>query len=289
MSVEVQIALGLAAAFGWGIGDFLSREPTGRLGTHGTILGVGLVGTVATGGWFLLTGQSPPQAPWTAWALAALLGLANIGAGYLIFRAFYEGPISLTSPISASYAAVTFVLGLLTGERAGPLALLGLLLVLTGVPLAATPPRRTEGRRPLTRGVWFAVGAASAYGIIFWAYKYVTPVVGEGWVVLVARGEAVLVIGALLALRVAAFPRGGDLTRAWTLAVIVGVLDTIALLSVTGGTSGGEAVVVVAVSSAYSVVTVAIAMTFLKERLALHQWTGVALTLLGILLVSVGS
>ncbi|HWG90385.1 MAG TPA: hypothetical protein VNZ52_05995, partial [Candidatus Thermoplasmatota archaeon] len=110
MDVSLQILLGLVAALAWGLGDFLSRGPTGRIGTSGLILALGGVGALALVSLIAVLGTPfPAEAPWWAWALAAGLGLLNVLAAHLIFRCFYEGPLSITSPVSASYAAITFL------------------------------------------------------------------------------------------------------------------------------------------------------------------------------------
>ena len=70
------------------------------------------------------------------------------------------------------------------------------------------------------------------------------------------------------------------------LAVAAAAADTFAWLTYIWGTSTAYATVVTALASLFSVVTVILAWRFLRERLAVHQWAGVAVILLGILLVS---
>ena len=70
------------------------------------------------------------------------------------------------------------------------------------------------------------------------------------------------------------------------LAIGAAVADTLAWFMYIRGSATGYATIVTALASLFSVVTVLLAWRFLRERLALHQWAGVGIILLGILLVS---
>ena len=70
------------------------------------------------------------------------------------------------------------------------------------------------------------------------------------------------------------------------LAVGAAAADTMAWLAYIAGTESSYATIVTALASLFSVVTVLLAWRFLRERLAVHQWAGVAAILCGILLVS---
>ena len=62
--------------------------------------------------------------------------------------------------------------------------------------------------------------------------------------------------------------------------------DTLAWLAYIWGMRTTYATVVTALASLFSVVTVLLAWKVFRDRLAAHQWAGVAVILLGILLVS---
>jgi uncharacterized membrane protein len=65
-----------------------------------------------------------------------------------------------------------------------------------------------------------------------------------------------------------------------------GVLDTAAFICFNIGISGAYVSVVTALASIFSAVTVLLAWVFLRERLSVSQWAGVAGLLVGVLLVS---
>ena len=71
------------------------------------------------------------------------------------------------------------------------------------------------------------------------------------------------------------------------LAAGAAIADTVAWLTYIRGTHTSYATVVTALASLFSAVTVILAWRFFRERLAPHQWVGIAVILIGILIVSV--
>jgi uncharacterized membrane protein len=70
------------------------------------------------------------------------------------------------------------------------------------------------------------------------------------------------------------------------LAAGVAIADSLAWVVFIFGTRTEYTTVVTALASLFSAVTILLAWAFLKERLASNQWAGIAIVLLGILLVS---
>ena len=141
MNIGSGIAFGLVAALCWGVADFCAR---GSSRTGGTFLTLFYVEIIATFGLLLLALPlgliSFAHATPGIVALAILINLAILGGAALLYRAFAIGTLSLVSPIAASFAAITALLSLLTGERANPLQLVGIVLTVAGVTLASTVP-----------------------------------------------------------------------------------------------------------------------------------------------------
>ena len=68
--------------------------------------------------------------------------------------------------------------------------------------------------------------------------------------------------------------------------VAIGLLEAIAVLSVSYGQSYGDGIIVAPISSALTVVTVGLAVIFLKERISLVQGIGIAMVISGIILTA---
>src|SRR4051812_36333368 len=115
------IVLGLMAAVCWGASDFFARYATRSIGTYRTLWLMQFVGFGALGIYLLASGELarlggvvPPQ----AWAWAVLVGGLNMVSQLMLYRAFEVClSMAVVSPIAASYAAITVILSVLSGEQ----------------------------------------------------------------------------------------------------------------------------------------------------------------------------
>ena len=111
---------GLLTALGWGGADFIARF-TGRALGHGrALLGVLLVGSLVMPAVFWLSG-APFVAELSALWLLALAGLGVTLATLLLYWGLARGPISIVSPIVASFPALNLLFAVLIGIRPGVL------------------------------------------------------------------------------------------------------------------------------------------------------------------------
>jgi drug/metabolite transporter (DMT)-like permease len=138
----------------------------------------------------------------------------------------------------------------------------------------------------LTRGVGWAFVAAVGYGIDFWLLGiYIAPVFGGIMPVWIIR------LTTICTLALFAMPARQSLRwpprRAWWLIVPIGILDTLAFLSVAIGYTTDQVSVVSVLASLFSAVTVLLAWIFLREKLQWSQWLGIVIIFLGVSLVKV--
>jgi len=289
------ILFGLFAATFWGVGDFLITLLTRRVGTRWALLAIQALSLVAWG--LIVVGRFSP-APGSIspvlWGILLATAVCHVLGLAFVYRAFEIGNLAIVSPISSAFAVVTAALALLTGERPPTLVLLGSALLIVGVTLATRA--RTEGPSPhALRGVPEALASAVAFGAMFWLfYFYVQPALGYT-IPLVSLKVAAVAGSALAFLRRpppsgesarAPEPRGSFALLA-ALAAGAALADTLAWLTYIEGTHTAYATVVTALASLFSAVTVLLAWRFFRERLAPHQWLGIAVILIGILIVSV--
>jgi drug/metabolite transporter (DMT)-like permease len=300
------ILFGLTAAICWGVADFVVTRVARELGVaqaffYVQIIGMGLIGLL------LLANPALPAPTAGIWLLVVGIGLFNLAGTLLLYRSFAIGTLALVSPIASAFAVVSALLALLAGERPALLALLGALVLVGGVVIVSRAQhgdetkdegRKTEddsisgvrpssfvSRRRLPPGVPEALGVALCFGISFWALDFVTPALGILWPVLVLRIiEAIAVVLFLLRRRTPP----ARLTRGMAALVLAGaVLDTLAFVAFNLGIGSAYTSIVTALASLFSAVTVLLAWAILRERLAPAQWAGVAVILVGVLLVSI--
>ena len=98
--------------------------------------------------------------------LAFLAGAAGCGALAAFYRGLAIGTMSIVAPVSATGAAVPVLVGVLGGERPGPIQVAGIVL-LFGIVLAAREPGGSQPSRNLHASVGLALLAAIGFGSFF--------------------------------------------------------------------------------------------------------------------------
>jgi drug/metabolite transporter (DMT)-like permease len=306
------IILGLSAAIFWGTADFLVRYSTRIIGTYRTLFYMQFIGLACLSVFLVTSGEFERLAThisWQWWILAILTALLNVISALALYRSFEIGLLAIVSPIAASSTALTVALAIISGEVISRARGLGITAALIGVMLAAThftplsdskeidttTKRTTTNNRmhvklgllrrgQLTRGVGWAFVAAVSYGIDFWLLGiYITPVFGGIMPVWIIR------LTTICALALFAMPARQSLQwppqRAWWLIIPIGILDTLAFLSVVIAYTTDQVSVVSVLASLFSAVTVLLAWVFLREKLQWSQWLGIVTIFLGVSLV----
>jgi drug/metabolite transporter (DMT)-like permease len=292
------ILLGLTAALCWGAADFLARYATRQAGSHRALLYMQFVGLLGLSIYMGVIGGFPhlsANAGWQPWAWAILFTFISIVSSLALYKAFEIGVLAIVSPVSASYAAFTVVLAVLSGETLSQQRGIGIAATLIGVILAATsfaPVGENKGdasaspiRERLTRGAGFALFSSVGYGIAFWILGFhVVPALGgitPVWLIRVSTPLLLMLIALPLRQDIR-LPHG----PVWWYIAGAGLLDTVAFVAAAEGLAGHEVAVVSVLASLFSTVTVLLAWFFLREKLSWSQWLGISAIFVGITLVS---
>jgi drug/metabolite transporter (DMT)-like permease len=291
--------LGVATAVSWGSADFFARFASRRVGAWRA-----LFGTQAWGALFVTIlllflrdwGHLFDGSGWKPWAWGILAGVVTTFAMLALYRAFAVGKMAVVAPISASYPALTLILSLFSGEtfsvhRAAGIgsALLGVVLVAAGEKVETSSARGSERVRqaatPAFTGVGWACAAAICFGILFWLFgARIIPRTGAlGTLWLIRVTGAAITFSALLAKR---SPLRAPDRQTGAQLYSMGFFDTAAFAFSNLGMRVEQTAVVTVLGSLYGAVTVALAAIFLRERIALLQWAGVAAIFSGIVLMS---
>jgi drug/metabolite transporter (DMT)-like permease len=299
----VGVFLGLSAALGWGVADFMARFATRRTGALRALLFMQVAGLIALTAVMLATGHWTrffPVFRWGSWAWIVLAGVLSALASLALYRSFEIGVLALVSPIAASYPALTLVLSILTGERLTRAHGAGVAIAIVGVIIAALaqPAKhsangevRVEGgaatdhRAHLLRGVPWALSAALGFGVNYWILGFrVMPVFGGFASVWVIRLVTLVVLALLLRPlgQTGRLPSG---STAW-LIFFIGVADTAGFVANNLAFKQEQIAIATVLASLYGVVTLLFAAAFLRERLGRRQWVGVAVIFCGVALMS---
>jgi len=287
------ILLGVATALAWGSADFLARFATRAVGNLRAVLGMQAWGATFVTVLLLVTrdwGHLFDRSGWQPWAWGILAGAINTFAMLALYRSFEVGKLSLVGPVSASYPILTVVLSAFSGERLSIYRALGIAAALLGVLLVATGEnsgsQRNEAEKPKgIAGLGWAIAAAFSFGILFWLLGIrIIPRTGAlptVWLIRVTGSVITfcLVIAKNIPLRIKNKRTGAQVYG-------MGLLDTAAFVLSNLGMQLEQIAVISVLGSLYGAVTVAFAAIFLKEHIALLQWTGIAAIFLGVALMS---
>jgi drug/metabolite transporter (DMT)-like permease len=289
------IALALAAAAFYGVSNFVGPLLTRELPVV-PVLVVGQVVAFAVSVTAVAIGSDPvPDSGALVAALIAGAGNALGVAGF--YRAAELAPLSIVAPIAATAAVLPVALGIATGDPLVAAQIAGIVLAVAGVAAASArqgagagsdrEPTRPAGgsgeRSPRTRaGIVFALLAALGFGVFLTGMGPASDG-GVFWAVALSRASLLLILvgGAALGgleqrVPAAALPK----------AAIPGVLLFAGTVAYSFATQEGLLSIVSVLGSLFPVVTVALALVILRERLAWVQWVGVAATLVGVVLIS---
>jgi drug/metabolite transporter (DMT)-like permease len=287
------IVLGIATAVSWGSADFLARFATRVVGSVRALFGMqcwgGLFVTIllffARDWGHLFDGSG-----WQPWAWGILAGAVNTFAMLALYRAFEIGKLSLVGPVSASYPALTVILSLLSGEHLSAVRIAGIVAALLGVLWVAggeksrvnANPEQTSER---IAGLGWAIAAAASFGVLFWLLGIrIIPRTGAVATVWLIRVTGAILTFAIMLVKKIPLRIKSRQTSAQLYAM--GFFDTGAFALSNLGMRLEQIAAVSVLGSLYGAVTVALAATFLKERIAPLQWTGIAAIFLGVVLMN---
>jgi drug/metabolite transporter (DMT)-like permease len=293
----VAVVLGLVAALGWGGTDVLARFAGRAAGVYRSMFFGQILALVILSAWLVADPAivaRTAEAPALAWAAGLLCAPINLAATFALFRGLMVGKLGLVAPVAASYGAVTAILCAAGGEALGALTEAGIATTVAGVALASIPARRpTALARPFpsaasrSAGIGWALAAALCFGVGFWLQGiYAVPSLGG-----LVPVWLYYVIGVTL-FALLSYPSGQSLKppplRALPAVLGSGFLSVVAYIAFSIGLGTGEVAVVTVLSSLASAVTALLGRLLLGERLARHQWAGIAAIIAGLVLINAG-
>lgn len=234
-------------------------------------VGVSRWGTHGDAGW----------ATWGLWGVGA--GLTGATGLLTLYAALSSGTMGVVSPITAMGAIVPVVLGLLRGEAWSLPVGAGLAVALLGAVLASGPELSGDvGRRPVV----LASIAAVAFGFSLYCMDGGGRHDLSGTMLAMRCGSLSVLLPLLFALR----RRGAantPLTRRDVVVLpLLGVGDLTANALFAAASALGQVSIISVLGSLYPVATLLLARVVLGERLRAVQLFGVALTVVGVILVT---
>jgi drug/metabolite transporter (DMT)-like permease len=280
------VIFGLLAAVGWGLADVTTPFAARKIGSVLTTFVAQFAGLAVLAAIVFAFGLGF-HAPMPEAVILISSGFFVGGAGYLVFyRALELGPIALVSPIVAAYAAITILLAVvILHEKLAGIALVGVIVTLLGVFLAATDIKVIHKGGGLNeKGIPLAVVAMVLFGIgAFVLGRYARPL---GWPSAVLLARTGIVIGAAVATVVArkSLPRKPP-GRSLVAAIVVGIADVGGMVFFAIGSARGSVSITAAAAAAFILFPVIGGLVLFKERPAASQIVGVVVLAAGLVLL----
>jgi drug/metabolite transporter (DMT)-like permease len=225
------------------------------------------------------TGIPGDEVAWAA--LAAIFGTVGLFAFY---RGMAAGAISVVTPIAAVAAGIPVIWGVaVSGDHISFLQAIGFVAAIGGS-VGASLELRAK-RTQIAAGVGWAVLAMLAFGA-YYVPMHAASTQDWLWPAFLFRCTSVTLVWSVVLARRA---RPTGLRGHWPALIAIGFLDTGGnALYAAASSSHGLISVVSVLASLYPVVTVLLARLLLGERVQRTQDVGVAVTLVGVVLITAG-
>ncbi len=278
---------GMGGMFAWGIYDFLGGVFSKQIGPFKSFFWSQLAGAMAVLLLSFVSGASlhVPLLVILLCPVAAML----YAAGYLFyFRGLEVGNISIVSATMNLWAVFTMLFAFVfMGQRLSLIATLGVVMILAGVTLASL--NWNDIRR---RGFQFSSGVKEAVlgALFFGVFWNISEIISEkaGWLL------ATLLVKAGIVLFVLIFSLVVRREIRWTTApartkyavLLMGVIEAGAVAVVNYGLTIGQAILITPIASALSIVTITLAIVFLKDKVTRLQGLGMVAAIVGIVVTA---
>ena len=273
--------LALAASLSWGFGDFLGGVKARVLPSLTVLAASQPFGLAALGIAAAARGTGIPgdEVAWAA--LAALFGTVGLFAFY---QGMAAGAISVVTPIAAVAAGIPVIWGVaVSGDHISSFQAIGFAAAIGGS-VCASLELRAE-RTQIAAGVGWAVLAMLAFGA-YYVPMHAASAQDWLWPAFFFRCTSVTLVWSVVLIRRA---RPTGLRGHWPALIAIGFLDTGGnALYAAAASSHGLISVVSVLASLYPVVTVLLARLLLGERVQRTQDLGVAVALVGVVLITAG-
>jgi transporter family protein len=288
MSITIlSILTGVIGMFGWGIYDFLGGVFAKQIGPFKSFFWSQLAGLISV----LLLASVFTKSVNIPILVIILFPLAAIvySAGYLFFfKGFELGNVSVVAATMNLWAVFTMLFAFIfMGQRLSAIQTLGVLMIISGVILASITWSDIRNKKfQFSSGVKEAVFGAFFFGVFWNISEFISEEVGWLLTTLLVK------FGIVLFLLIFSFlvKREIGLTKTSTkikyTIVLMGVVEAGAVAVVNYRLTIGDAILITPIASALSIVTIVLAVIFLKDKVAKLQGLGIVTAIIGIIVTA---
>lgn len=280
----LSILLGIGGMFGWGIYDFLGGVFSKQIGSFKSLFWSQLAGLIS----ILLLAfifKTEINIPVLAIILSPVASIVY-SAGYLFFfKGFEKGNMSIISATMNLWAVFTMLFAFIfMGQRLTTTQTIGVFMIIAGATLASIDWGSIGSQKlRLSLGVREAIFGAFFFGI-FWN---ISEIISEeiGWLMttlLIKFGIAIFLLIFSFAVKQEVGLMNSS-TKTKYVILLMGIIEVGAVALVNYGLTIGDAILITPIASALSIVTILLAVIFLKDKVSKFQGVGVCMAIVGII------
>jgi drug/metabolite transporter (DMT)-like permease len=283
----IALLLGLVAALCWSVHDLVARVYAPRIGPFRVAFWVVVSGAVLLTAIILWRGRIW-SAEWHAISLALAMGVVYAGALGGLLKAFSLAPVSIVGPFTAGYPALIVLWGFLHGLSPSLVQWLAVAMIIIGAVIVGRAGPSDGGLAAVPEGKVPTVIISSVIAVLGFAAAVVlgqaaTPGLGEYETTFLSRFPAASILALAMLKESSTAQR---LTgREWLAATSMGAMDVVAVTSINvSAFYPGKELGAMAISG-YGALAALLAMLFLKEHVALGQWFGIGMIVVGVCII----
>lgn len=282
MAFPLGVILGVITMLCWGAADFFAAKAV-RKDVYKTLLWsqvVEILGFLSV--LYLFFGI--PLLSTATIGIILVMGFLSVASYMAYYKGLQIGIVSVVSPITACWGAVTFILSLFfLGESVTAFQASGVILAISGAVLVSFKWHDLRRAKNIAKGAKLGAIAALGWGIYF---VFIGALVSElNWLVIILFSKFVGVLY-LMAYYGASRKSFSFPKIIAPFVVLVGVLEVIGYLAYGSGIIYEYTAIVAPVAAAFPVVTIILARMFFREELEPNQKMGIVSVLAGLVLLS---
>ena len=283
----LSILLGIGGMFGWGLYDFLGGVFAKQIGAFKSLFWSQLAGLISI---FLLAivFRSRVNTPVLV-IILSLIAAILYSAGYLFFfKGFELGNVSIIAATMNLWTVFTMLFAFMfMGQRLSAFQTLGVFMIIFGATLASLNWSEIRNQKfQLSAGVKEAVFGAFFFGVFWNVSEIISEKVGWLLTTLFIKFGIILFLPIFSLLVKQKIGLAKTSTKTKTIILLMGVIETGAVALVNYGLTIGDAILITPIASALSIVTITLAIIFLKDKVTKLQGFGIITAIVGIIVTA---
>lgn len=282
----ITVFIGMVSMISWGLSDFLVAKACRGIGNYLTAFIMQFLSLIYCLSYLLFTSSSVELKAVSNFLPFLVLASILTVIGYISFyRGLEKGRVAIVSPVVGSASGVVaFLSTILLGELLSSLQILAIILITFGILALSLGKVKGLSKINLAKG--------SVEGIITmfcWVAStfLVVPVIREvGWFqsLIINKMLMSFFLFLILTWKKPAMPPKNKIS--FHLLFLMALLNLLGFFAYYYGAVGNYISIMTAVADSYPVITIILALIFLKENISPKQLLGVATITMGIVLIS---